>query len=108
MSRRNRFSEPAYKFQVGCQPSTKSCARDKLTRLCEMELETELNDRVIRVYWALDKAWFTGKISGHDALKHEHKIVYTDEQSEDLNLLQLDDERPAWELAPFTSQYFGF
>ena len=60
------------------------------------------------MYWALDKAWFTGKIIGYDALKHEHKIVYTDEQSEDLNLLQLDDERPAWELAPFTSQYFGF
>ena len=41
-------------------------------------------------------------------MKHEHKILYTDEQSKDLNLLQLDDERPAWELAPFTSEYFGF
>ena len=70
----------------------------------EMELETELNDRVIRVYWALDKAWFTGKIDGYDPLTHEHKINYTDGQSEDLNLLGLDDERPAWELAPFTSQ----
>ena len=74
----------------------------------EMELESELNDRVVRVHWALDKAWFTGKISGYDPLTHEHKIAYTDGQSEDLNLLGLDDERPAWELAPFTSQYFGF
>ena len=36
----------------------------------EMELKTELNGRVIRVYWAraLNKAWFTGKISEHDPL----------------------------------------
>ena len=27
----------------------------------EMELKTELNDRVIRVYWALVKAWFIWK-----------------------------------------------
>ena len=32
----------------------------------EMELETELNDRVIRVFWALDKAWFTRKIDEYD------------------------------------------
>ena len=44
----------------------------------EMELETELNDRVVRVYWALDKTWLTGKIDEYDPLKHEHKINYTD------------------------------
>ena len=63
------------------------------------------------MYWALDKAWFIGKIDEYDPLKHEHKINYTDGQSEDLNLLELDDERPTWELAPFTpftSQYFGY
>ena len=32
----------------------------------EMELKSELNDRVIRVFWALDKAWFTRKIDEYD------------------------------------------
>ena len=32
-------------------------------------------------------------------VKHEHEIVHIDGQSEDLNLLELDDEWPAWEWA---------
>ena len=74
----------------------------------EMELESALNGRVIRVFRALGKAWFTGKIGGYDPLKHERKVNYTNGQSEDLNLLELDGERSTWELAPFTSKYSGF
>ena len=29
-------------------------------------------------------------------------------EEEDIDLLVLDKERPAWELSPFTTEYFSF
>ena len=74
----------------------------------ELELDSDAQGKIIRVYWAPDKQWYIGKIGKYDFETKEHKIEYDDEISEDINLTQLDDERPAWEISPFTTEYFGF
>ena len=74
----------------------------------EIELETEVQGKIIRVYWAPDKQWCTGQVGEYDAASHSHTINYNDGDIELLNMIQLDEERPAWELSPFTKEYFGF
>ena len=63
---------------------------------------------------AWGKKWYTGKFAAPtkdpDAacFNREDKtyhIIYEDGDEEDLNLLELDAQRPAWELAPFMKEW---
>ena len=74
----------------------------------EMEMEHEVVGKIIRVYWAADKDWFIGEIAKFDPESGNHHIKYDDDDEESLNLISLEKERPAWELSPFSTEYFGF
>ena len=73
-----------------------------------MELQSEVVGKVIRVYWAKEKEWYTGQISEYNSETGNHTIQYNDGDSEELDLISLEKDRPAWELSPFTSEYFQF
>jgi hypothetical protein len=72
----------------------------------DMELGREVIGKMIRVYWIPEKNWYTGKIASFDAQTLEHTINYEDGETSNLDLLELDKYRPAWEFAPFTEKYF--
>ena len=45
-------------------------------------------------------AWFEGAIKSFNEETGEHEIEYGDHTCEHLNLLKLNSDMPAWELAP--------
>jgi hypothetical protein len=63
---------------------------------------------VIRVYWAAEKNWYTGEIIAYNHQTNEHTIKYDDEDTEEINLLELHKWKPAWEFSPFTKEYFPY
>ena len=74
----------------------------------EMELESEMVGKVIRVYWGKEKRWFTGVVTCFDMGTKFHNVSYSDGDDEEIDLLSLDRQRPAWEISPFSAEYFGF
>ena len=74
----------------------------------EMELEGEMVGKVIRVYWGKEKTWFTGVVASFDMETKSHTVSYSDGDDEDIDMLTLDSDRPAWEISPFSEPYFGF
>jgi hypothetical protein len=74
----------------------------------EMELEGEMVGKVIRVYWGKEKTWFTGVVASFDMETKFHTVSYSDGDDEDIDMLSLDSDRPAWEISPFSEAYFGF
>ena len=50
----------------------------------------------------------SGTVESFDKETGAHEIKYDDDTEEELDLLALDKQRPAWEFEPFTKKYFGF
>ena len=44
----------------------------------DLELETELEGKMIRMYWRAEKEWYIGKVGVFDAEAKTHKIEYAD------------------------------
>lgn len=56
----------------------------------------------IRLYWAEERRWYYGEITAFNENTHLHAIKYDDGEEEELDLLVVNDDIPAWEVAPFT------
>ena len=46
-------------------------------------------------------SWFEAHIKSFDEATGKHKVIYNDRTSEHIDLLKLDSNMAAWELAPY-------
>ncbi|KAL9169924.1 hypothetical protein ABFS82_04G110500 [Erythranthe guttata] len=68
------------------EANTGKRGRSKMNRGSNAEYEDEIVDARVKVWWPMDKAFYTGTVEAFDPLSKKHKIVYDDDEEEVLNL----------------------
>ncbi|CAN7035358.1 hypothetical protein IGI04_032375 [Brassica rapa subsp. trilocularis] len=74
-----------------CEPTLKSHPKRKRTAREEVEsnkseLGEELVGKRVNIWWPLDKKFYDGVIESYNSLNKKHQVLYSDGDSEELNL----------------------
>ncbi|CAN7134193.1 unnamed protein product [Brassica rapa subsp. narinosa] len=81
-----------------CEPTLKSHPKRKRTAREEVEsnkseLGEELVGKRVNIWWPLDKKFYDGVIESYNSLNKKHQVLYSDGDSEELNL-----KKERWEI----------